>query len=188
MKSLFTIHAGEYVVGDYIERNFRRVKIWLPSKDTGVDLLVTDSKCQKMISLQVKFSRDFLATMMRDSFQKPLRACGWWSLNRKKIVISQADYWVFVLLGFDRRSTDFVIVKPSDLLTRLDSIHSKAKIFQSYLWVTQKNLCWETRGLKRQDQQAVCDGLYSNTDRDFTKYLNNWTPIQELNRGKNEAN
>ena len=187
MKSLFTIHAGEFVVGDYIERNFRRVKLWLPSKDTGVDLLVTDSKCQKMVSLQVKFSRDFLATNMLDIFQKPLRACGWWSLNRKKIDISQADYWVFVLVGYDRRSTDFVIIKPSDLIARLDSIHGKTKIIQSYLWVTQKNRCWETRGLKRLEQRAIADGMFTNTVRDFSEYLNNWGPIQELNRGKNES-
>jgi len=187
MKSLFTIHAGEYVVGDYIERNFRRVKLWLPSKDTGVDFLVTDSKCQKVVSLQVKFSRDFLTTHLPANFQRLMRACGWWSLNRKKIDDSQADYWVFVLVGFDRRCTDFVIVKPSDLLTRLDSIHGIAKIIQSYLWVTQKERCWETRGLKQQEQREIADGLYTNTVRDFSGFLNNWGPIQELNRGKNES-
>lgn len=186
MKSIFTIHAGEYVVGNYIERNFRRVKLWLPSKDTGVDLLVTDSKSQKMVSLQVKFSSDFV-TNMPAIFQKSLRAFGWWSLNRKKIEDSQADYWVFVLVGFNRRTTDFVIIKPSDLLARLDSIHGKAKIIQSYLWITQYKLCWEARGLKRQDQHAIADGLYTNTVRDFSEFLNNWGPIQELNRGKNES-
>jgi hypothetical protein len=161
--------------------------MWLPSKDTGVDLLATDSKCQQMVSLQVKYSRDLLTTNLPTIFQKPMRACGWWSLNRKKIDDSQADYWVFVLVGFDRRSTDFVIVKPSDLLTRLDSIHGKAKIIQSYLWVTQKKQCWETRGLKQQEQREVADGLYKNTVRDFSEFLNNWAPIQELNRGKNES-
>jgi hypothetical protein len=187
MKSLFTIHAGEFIVGEYIERKFRGVKLWLPSKDTGVDLLATDSRCQKAVSFQVKFSRDFLATMGPDIFQKPLRVCCWWSLNRKKIEISQADYWVFVLVGFDRRTTDFVIIKPSDLLARLDSIHGETKTIQSYLWVTQKNRCWEARGLKRQDQQAIADGLYTNSVRDFSDFLNNWGPIQELNRGKNES-
>ena len=61
MKSLFTIHAGEFVVGDYIERKFRRVNLWVPSRDTGMDLLVTNSNNEKAISLQIKFSRDFLA-------------------------------------------------------------------------------------------------------------------------------
>ncbi len=182
MKALFTIHAGEFVLGDYIERTFRRVNLWVPSRDTGTDLLVTDSKNEKSVSLQVKFSRDFLATHMPSIFQKPLRACGWWSLNREKIANSNADYWVFVLVGFERRSTDFVVIKPSELLARLDAIHKRAKFFQSYLWVTEKNRCWETRGLKREEQLAVAQGLYSNSVREFSEYLNNWKPVQSLNR------
>ncbi len=54
MRPLFTIHAGEFVVGDHIERKFRRVNLWVPSRDTGTDLLVTDSKNEKTVSLQVK--------------------------------------------------------------------------------------------------------------------------------------
>jgi hypothetical protein len=182
MKSLFTIHAGEFIVGDYIERKFRRVKIWLPSKDTGVDLLLTDSKNQKALSLQIKFSRDFLTTHMPVIYQKPLRACGWWSLNRKKIDNSQADYWVFVLVGFERRSTDFVIIKPSELLARLNSIHGNLTTIQSYLWITEKKKCWEARGLKRPDQLKIAQGQYTDNDRDFSEYLNNWSPVQALNQ------
>ena len=182
MKTLFTIHAGEFVLGDYIERRFRRVNLWVPSRDTGTDLLVTDLENEKSVSLQVKFSRDFLATHMPSIFQKPLRACGWWSLNREKVANSNADYWVFVLVGFERRSTDFVVIKPSELLARLDAIHKRAKTIQSYLWVTEKNRCWETRGLKREEQLAVAQGLYSNSVREFSEYLNNWKPVQSLNR------
>lgn len=181
MKSLFTIHAGEFVVGDHIERNFRRANLWIPSRDTGTDLLVTDAKNERAVSLQVKFSRDFLATHMPSSFQKPLRACGWWSLNREKIAKSKADYWVFVLAGFERRSTDFVIIKPAELLARLDAIHGKGKTIQSYLWVTERNRCWETRGLKRQDHLAIAQGQYSNSERDLSAYLNAWSPVLALN-------
>ena len=72
MRQLFTVHAGEFVVGDHIEKHFRRVNLWVPSRDTGTDLLVTDSKNEKTVSLQIKFSRDFLATHMGAVFQKPL--------------------------------------------------------------------------------------------------------------------
>ncbi|MGA2954307.1 MAG: hypothetical protein ABSF48_01130 [Thermodesulfobacteriota bacterium] len=181
MKLLFTIHAGEFVVGDHIAKTFKRVNLWVPSQDMGVDLLVTDSTNQKAVSLQVKFSRDFLATHMPAIFQKPLRACGWWSLNRQKIATSRADYWVFVLVGFERRSTDFVVIKPSELLARLEAIHGKAKTIQSYLWVTEKERCWETRGLKRQEQVVIAQGQYSNGVRDFSEYLNDWTPVKTLN-------
>ena len=180
MRALFTIHAGEFVVGDHIERKFRRVNLWVPSRDTGTDLLVTDSKNEIAVSLQVKFSRDFLANIPL-IFQKPLRACGWWSLKREKIAKSKADYWVFVLVGFERRSTDFAIIKPSELLNRLNAIHKNGKTIQSYLWVTEKNRCWESRGLKRPEQLAIAQGRYSNSVRDFTAYLNNWGPLRALN-------
>jgi len=181
MKSLFTIHAGEFLVGNHIERKFRRVNLWIPSRDTGIDLLVTDFKNEKAVSLQVKFSRDFLVTHMPPIFQKPLSAFGWWSLNREKIAKSKADYWVFVLMGFEHRSTDFVIIKPSELLTRLNAIHGKVKTIQSYICVTEKNRCWEARGLKRQDQLAIAQGQYSNSERDLSVYLNNWNLVSALN-------
>jgi len=182
MRPLFTIHAGEFVVGDFIERKFRHANLWVPSRDTGTDLLVTDTKNEKAVSLQVKFSRDFLATHMPAIFQKPLRACGWWTMSRDKIARSKADYWVFVLVGFERRSADFVIIKPAELLKRHNSLHKAGKTIQSHLWVTEKNRCWESRGLKRQEQLAIANGQYSNNERDFSPFLNNWEPIQALNR------
>lgn len=182
MKPLFSIHAGEFLTVDHIERKFRKVNVWIPTKDTGVDILVSDKKNKKAVSLQVKFSRDFLATHMAAVFQEPLRACGWWTLNRQKLKSSAADYWVFVLVGFARRSTDFVIIKPAELLRRLHTIHiGKQKTVQSYLWVTQKKRCWETRGLKRPDQLAIAEGEYKSAERDFSDCLNNWGPIEELN-------
>ena len=59
MKSHFTIYAGEFITGEHIERKFRKVNVWLASRDTGSDLLVTDAKNKTSVSLQVKFSRDF---------------------------------------------------------------------------------------------------------------------------------
>lgn len=182
MKPLFSIHAGEFLTVDHIERKFRRVDVWIPTKDTGIDILVSDRKNKRAVSLQVKFSRDFLATHMGPAFQQPLRACGWWTLNRQKLANTAADYWVFVLVGFARRSTDFVIIRPVDLLRRLDSIHKgRPKTVQTYLWVTQTDKCWETRALKRIDQMAIAEDRYKNKERDFGKYLNNWKQIEELN-------
>ena len=182
MKPLFTVHIGELVTGGFIERTFRRVNVWVPTKDSGIDLLVTDARNDKTISLQVKSSKDFLPTHFPVFFQKPLRASGWWTLNRQKIASSLAEYWVFVLVSFDRRSTDFVIVPPRELLKRLDAIHGKRKVFQSYFLITERNRCWETRGLKRSEELLIAQGLFSNSKRDFTAYLNNWDPVKKLNR------
>jgi len=186
VKPLFTIHAGEFVVGDYIERKFPRVNVWVPTKDTGVDLLLLGKKNKRVLSLQVKFSRDFPDTHMAAEFQKQLRANGWWSLTRQKIAASPADYWIFVIARSARCSpdSDFVIITPAELLRRLDAIHpGNPKIFQSYLLVTEKDKCWETRGLKHSDRLLIAQGEFKNNqERDFTDYLNNWDPIEELNR------
>ena len=60
MKPLFTIHAGEYLVGSYIEKKYSNWHLWVPSKDTGIDLLVTNKNNSKTSSIQVKFSKDYV--------------------------------------------------------------------------------------------------------------------------------
>jgi hypothetical protein len=180
VKALFTIHAGEYLVGSHIEHDFRRVNVWVPSRDAGVDLLVTDRHNRRALSLQVKFSKDFLPDMLA-VFQKRLRACGWWTIDREKLRGSPADYWVFVLHGFEGRTNDFVIVPRMPLWQRLRSIHGSQKTIQSYLWVTEEERCWETRGLDGRDQRRVIDDLYDAPKRDFTKWLNVWDPVSTLN-------
>jgi hypothetical protein len=61
MRPIFTVHAGEYLVGTYIEENLPHLNVWIPSRDIGTDLLVTDSTNKRAVSLQVKFSKDFMA-------------------------------------------------------------------------------------------------------------------------------
>jgi hypothetical protein len=182
MKPLFTIHAGEYLVGAYLERQFKRANVWIPLRDTGVDLLISDRRNRRTISLQVKFSKDFLVTHMAPVFQQQLRACGWWTLNRKKLEQSPADYWVFVLQGFASRSVDFVVVPRRELAARLSAIHGRSSSIQSYIWVTENKQCWETRGLSKGEQLSVAHGEYEHVDRNLSSFLNNWKPIASLNR------
>ena len=182
MKTLFTIHAGEYLVGAHIERNFKRINVWIPLRDTGIDLLVSDRKNRRQVSLQVKFSKDFLVTHMDPSFQRELRACGWWTINRAKLRSSPADYWVFVLQGFASQSTDFVVIPRKELQRRFGAIHGRERIIQSYIWVTEKDRCWETRGLKRLEQLAIAHNQFRHRHRDLTMWLNNWTLLKQLNR------
>ncbi len=181
MQPLFTLHAGEYLVGAHIEKKFKNANVWVPVRDTGIDLLVSDPKNRTTVSLQVKFSKDFLVTHMRPEFQERLRACGWWAINREKLAKSSADYWVFVLQGFASRSTDYVVVPRQELLARLSAIHGPGKTIQTYIWVTGDQKCWATRGLKTPDQLLVANGTYKHRDRDLTQWLNNWEPIARLN-------
>jgi hypothetical protein len=182
MKPLFTIHAGEYLVASHIEQHFRHVNVWVPSRDTGIDLLVSDRRNRRAVSLQVKFSKDFLVTHMGPMFQKELRACGWWTIDQDKLRTSPADLWVFVLHGFASRTVDYVLVSPRELWRRLRSIHGSHKMIQSYLWVTEGQRCWETRGLQRKDQLRIADGEYRAPKREFTTWLNEWGPVARLNK------
>jgi hypothetical protein len=183
MKPLFTVHAGEYLVGSEVERRFPRVNVWIPTKDSGIDLLVSNRTNRRAVSLQVKFSKDYLY-LMEFVLQKRLRACGWWTIKPEKLRKSRADFWVLVLQGFAEHTTDFVIVPPGELLRRLKSIHrsEKQKVFQTYLWVTEEGRCWETRGLPRKDQLRIADGIYQEPCREFTRWLNNWDPVVQLER------
>jgi len=74
MRPLFTVHAGEFLVGDRIERAFPSLNVWISAKDTGVDPLITDHSGQKTVSLQVKLSRDYKKPIQPASQGSILRA------------------------------------------------------------------------------------------------------------------
>jgi hypothetical protein len=84
MKPIFTIHEGEFLAGDYINRRFgNKFHVWAPTKDIGVDLLVArKGRTGTPVGLQVKFSRSF------DTHEELVRhvlAASWYTLDPKKI-------------------------------------------------------------------------------------------------------
>ena len=174
MRPIFTIHAGEYLVGTKIEESFPNLRVWIPSRDSGVDLLVTDSHHNKVASLQVKFSKGYLGTVTKSFVTPEIESGGWWTLKRKKLQASLADLWVMVLYQFQTRKFDFVVVSPRELLSRYDRISGATEVIQSYFWVTRQGRCWETRGLGKADLERVCLGKFQSQARDFTRYLNAW--------------
>lgn len=181
MKPIFTVHAGEYLVGEHIQRICPRWNVWLPAKDTGVDLLVTEPKSRKMVGLQIKFSKDFLPKY-EPLFQNRLLATGWWTHTPSKIENSKADFWVFVLPSFVEKQASFIIVPPKELLRRLKLIHGAGnKKIHSYLQVTRTGRCWETRGLPKADSELIALDRFSNAknaNRDFTVFLDGWEQVE----------
>lgn len=175
MKPIFTVHAGEYLVGSEIEENYPNLRVWLPSKDTGIDLLVTSGDFRKSVSLQIKFSKDFLGKSVKEVISKGVKSGGWWTFKREKIQTSPADYWVLVLYQFQHRAYDFVVIRPSKLLSIYDALERSKATIQSYVWVTRNKpaMCWETRGLNKLDQ---------NRQRNLTPYLNDWKAIEKLDK------
>jgi hypothetical protein len=147
MRPIFTVHAGEYLVGQHIERDFKK-NVWVPAKDTGVDLLVTNHENSKAISLQVKFSKDFLSIMnLPQSVLDRLRSRAWFSLDREKMRHSTANLWVFVLAAFTKQPPDYVVIEPGELVKKLDALGgTSSKPIQTYILVTaykkSRKKCW----------------------------------------------
>jgi hypothetical protein len=189
MKPIFTIHAGEYLVASHLEEKFRGLQIWLPSSDTGIDLLVTNPKASsqnsvRAVSLQVKFSKDFLGNKgggknVVSSINSRIKAGGWWTFKYDKIEKSQADLWVLVLYRFSHRDYDFVIIEPNKLLERYRKLGNASITIQSYVWVTENGQCWETRGLRRSEQEAIAADVFKDPVRDLSQFLNNWQPLEK---------
>jgi hypothetical protein len=179
MRPIFTIHAGEYLVATKIEETFPSARVWVPSKDDGIDLLVTNRNCSKSVSLQVKFSKDYLGNSVKPEIATGIKSGGWWTFSREKIEKSPADYWVLVTYSFHSRDFDFLLIKPLELVQLYDSLGNKERI-NSYVWVTKSSQCWETRGLKTEEQSLVAQGKFSDKSRNLSKYLNNWSRIEAL--------
>ena len=177
MKPIFTIHAGEYIVAATLEKKFRDYNIWLPSKDTGIDLLLTNNTNTKIASLQVKFSKDFSTTHTKEIFRPNIKSTGWWTLNRQKITSSKADFWVFILYSLENKTQDFIIIKPSVLLSIFDNTGRNTNSIHCYITVTNHDTVFETRGLNDNDMQLICSDKFVNRDRDLKKHLNDWTSV-----------
>ncbi len=180
---LFTIHAGEYLVGSRIEAQFPWARVWVPSRDTGVDLLVTDSSDRRRsVALQVKTSKNSMQdpgmASKGEEFRREILACGWWTYNFAKMGDGETDLWVLVMLSLGPSQTQYVLIPPEELKDRLRRIHPKgideAKPVHSYLLVTRTGKAWETRGLSGKDEDRIVEGTYRDDARDFSRYLNAW--------------
>jgi len=181
MRPIFTVHAGEFLVGEHLERNFRHLNIWIPTKDTGIDLLVSGSINKSVSSIQVKMSRDYRPPEASNSFERMLLAAGWLVLNHKKIETSLADIWCFVLVSHERRAKPvFLNVPPKILLKKLVEVHGVKKQYHFYPWVTDKEQCIQGRGLLKADKAKFAQGTIDLGPRDLSEHLDNWSFLEHL--------
>lgn len=177
MKPIFTIHAGEYIAGSFLEK--KGLNVWIPTKDTGVDFLVSNKQNTKIVSLQVKFSKDYFVQTIKNFYPKELRFVGWWTLYEKKIKQSKADYWIFVMYGFENKSSWYLIIKPDELLNRLNKLGISGNKMDLYFIITNKNRCycgWK-KFLKKDNQKQFADSKYNSPGMDFSQFLGNWQQI-----------
>jgi len=182
MRSIFTIHAGEFLVGEHIEKNFPSLNVWIPSKDTGTDFLVTNKKdSSKSVTLQVKMSRDYKPAYAKNEFDRKLIAGGWINLSHMKIEKSPADYWVFILVSHERKMKPIYIIIPrEELLERLVKIHGKSENYKFYPWVLDTGIALEGRGLLKSDKESIAADSFILGERDLSMYLECWTPLENI--------
>jgi len=182
VRPIFTIHAGEFLVGEYIEKKYPHLNVWVPTKDTGIDLLVTNKKdASRAVSIQVKMSRDYKPAHATDDFSRMLLAGGWLTLSHDKIQKSTAEYWVFILVSHERKmKPKYIIIPPSELLKRLVKIHGKSKSYHFYPWVLNSGVALQGRGLSKKDKAQIAVGSFTLGERDLTDYLEYWTPLDKI--------
>ncbi len=178
MKPLFTVYAGEFLVGDYINRRLgRRFDVWVPTKDTGVDLLVTRrQRGGTPVGLQVKFSRSF---GIREEMARHLIATSWFTLDPQKIRESRADLWVFVILTL-KHEAHFVVVPISELRKRTP--RGSGKKWNVYLWVFDDGTCYQVRDLSNEERLTAMHEGVRDRRMDFTEWLERWDLLDRYTR------
>lgn len=178
MKPIFTIHEGEFLVGDHINRKLgRKFDVWVPSKDSGIDLLVTRRGLKgKAIGLQVKFSRGF---DIRQELARHVIATSWYTLDPRKIRQSQADVWVFAILTL-RQEQHFVVIPANELRKRIP--RSAGKTWNLYLWVYASGSCFQVRDLSNEERLDTAYRGVQDQNRDFSPWLENWKLLDKFSR------
>jgi hypothetical protein len=170
MKPIFTIHEGEFLVGDYINRKFgRKYDVWVPTKDIGIDLLVTRKRRQgKAVGIQVKFSR---AYSIREESARHLIATSWFTLDPEHIRKSKADLWIFVIMTLNH--TQHFVLVPRPELRKCIPLDCGKK-WNVYLWVYDNGSCYQVRGLNPNEQLAIANRGVRDPHRNFSEWLEHW--------------
>jgi len=187
MKQFYSIHEGEFLAGLCINEKIKECDLWIPVKDRGVDILLTNkNNYNKNVSLQVKSSTDYLPSHSPEEI-KFYHSCGFWnfgpntvkkSIDNTKKQTKSADFWVIAIYSFFGKKTDCIVIKPTDLYKQFSKFKKTEK---TYFWITNGGKCFETRGLKKSQQKLLMEGKINTIEpeRNFTKYLNNWEPVKK---------
>jgi hypothetical protein len=176
MKPLFTIHAGEFLVGDYINRRLgKKFDVWVPTKDSGVDLLVT-RKDRKGGAVGLKFSRSF---GIDEAMTQHLIATSWFTLDPAGIRKSQADLWVLVILNL-RHEGHYIVIPTEELRKRIPPA-CKGK-WNLYLWVLKNGFSYQVRDLPKEEKLDILHCGVKDKHRDFSQWLENWDLLDKLTR------
>jgi len=184
MRPIFTIHAGEFLFGEKIEKDFRSVDLWIPAKDKGVDFLITSRSANSAVKVQVKMSKNYAIGEANSNFERALAVGGWFNFTHAALKNSPADYWSLILVSHERkRDPLFINVRPSVLLEHLVKIHGNKTTYTLYPWVLKDGRCIEGRSLNsKANKERIANSTISLEERDLTAFLGNWDMINNLTK------
>jgi hypothetical protein len=172
---VYQTHFAEDIVKNEIQKKFKtKYNVWIPSKDTGIDILLTDQENKKTVSLQVKWSKNYT----EDSLNKN-SYWGWFQFKKKKIENSKADFWVLVIPSNYEKKFQFVIIKPQELMNMYEVNGLSQDIINSYIDICDDKV-YESRGLTKEERlhQTLQPNEKVST-RELSQYLNSWEKVIE---------
>jgi hypothetical protein len=171
-------------VRKYIASNFPEKTVSEPTKDSGLDLLVTNQGNARTLKLKVHHSKDYVPqwTTVEHvdlSVSKEFKAAGLFTPIRQQLDQSVADFWVLELSGSEDKY-DYVLIPPGELSNRLGVLPDGSRKHFIYVWMTKRGRAWLGRDLNEHQRKSIAENKFEKEDRELTKYLNDWTPVRKL--------
>lgn len=171
--AVYQTHFAEDIVKDEILKKFKnKFNVWIPSKDTGIDILLTDKTNKKVVTLQVKWSKNYY-----EDYKDKESYGGWFQIKKNKLESSIADYWVLVIPSNSEKKFQFIIVKPSELIENYVKHGLYEDKINSYIDIRGGKV-YEGRGICNSDRKSHCYEF--PTERELLNCLNRWDKISDL--------
>jgi hypothetical protein len=171
MRHLYSPTPGEFLVGAELEQ--RHFDVYLPTRDTGIDLLAARDGLH--VGIQVKESRTYWEGDRAERWNS------WTQLRAEQLRGSSAELWVFVVHAPDLGKTRlrfcrlFVVIGPRELDRRLAAYRPTDD--RSVYWhLGEDGRLWEVRGVRR--TRPAWEG-FRVPERDFTDHLDAWQLVGE---------
>jgi hypothetical protein len=149
-KNLWSLNVDEAVVAGKVQEAFRKqAHVFFPlnAQLKDVDLLITNLRNRKSVSIQVKGSKAF-EPRVSEIEKYGGGSVGWFFIPKSKIVNCSADYFIFLLhiISDDfskkknrkRLTTHLLTIKPAALYKICKQSKILHKNYSFYIWVDPK--------------------------------------------------
>jgi hypothetical protein len=143
LKNVWSLQVGEVLVADLIKKHLGKdYEVFIPLNNQlkNVDLAVINLKTKKLVTIQVKESREYHLGM----------ADGWIGISKNKVLDKVADFYVFLVYtakedGHKMKMTYRTLVVPAEVLLEKSHHKNESKGGFDYYFKFDNNKAWEDR-------------------------------------------